>query len=403
MLSLMSVLPIRIFLSETGIIICYLLVFCGMRLRYSLLATLVLAGLLGAFIFTMVVPGEAYAEVRNASAGTVYADLIPLPLNPFAVAASSPAAPVENASDISSENGSLVPASGDDELALLMADSSLPLLMLSVQNIHAAYYRDEGALFELAPALYDLAFSTLQDAEACTVSPENESIKADFIAALEEYAAAGRMLADSGLRDPAEVETALDRIAVGTDRLHLVMASFNDTADVAPDEFLLQAEPSPMPTPAFPGALGLGERYCYDDSSGDNMLSLIVESTRRAHAFTVEDSSRKRIEAEPGREYLLVALKYTHLGYKGDGKNYLVRLPAARSFTLVYQESTYQAIDVPAMTSQGQSYLGGQLDRYEALEGFLFFEIPEAMNISEAYLKADLGVGKPIWRLMNLR
>lgn len=367
-----------------------------MRLRNSLLAMLVLAGLLGGIVFTAVVPEEA-------PTGAVYAGFIPLPLNPFAVDASIPATPAQNASDAAGESGSFVPVSGDDTFALLMADSSLPLLMLSVQNIHAAYYRDERALSELAPALSDLALSTLRDAEACTVSPENESARTDFIAALDEYSAAGRMLTGSGLQDPAAVETALDRIAVGTERLHAAMASFSETADVAPDEFLLQAAPSPIPAPAFPGALGLGERYCYDDPSGDNMLSLIVESTRLAHVFTAADSPQKLFEAGFGQQYLLIALKYTHLGYKGDGSNYRVRLPAARSFTLVHQDSSYRPIDVPAVTSQGQSYLGGQLDRYQGLEGFLFFEVPESMNVSDAYLKAELGSGKPVWRLINLR
>jgi hypothetical protein len=378
-----------------------------MRVGYALLIVLVIAGLLGGVVVALVMPPGAdpgLRQILNASGGVQNTGLleVPFPINPFAVAALPGDDPVDNMSAASEEPASL-PLSGDDALVALISDTSVPILALSVQNIHAVYYDDERALSDLAGELRDLSASALSRAEDCDVSSGNESIREEYMIAMREFISAGDLLAGMVAPDPDVIETAFDHIALGTEHLHEAMRLYGEgMVDSTAEMSLQMVESEPSPTPAYPGAFSLNDRYCHDypNGEGSNVLSVIVESTREIHAFTANDLSRKRFEAEPGREYLLVVVKFAHVGFKGDGKSSSIRLPALSAFTLLHGDESYKPMtDVPVSTFLGETYAGGLLALEENDESYLFFDVPESLNVSEAHLKVSLGNGAPIWSL----
>ncbi len=378
-----------------------------MRIGYALLIGLVIVGLLGGVTVALVMPPGADSEpgqIQNASGGIRAAGLLEVPFlfNPFAASVLPGDDPADNVS-AAFEEPAVVPLSGDDALVALISDTSVPILALSVQNVHAVYYDDGRTLSDRAGELRDLAASALSRAEGCDVSPGNESVREAYTTAMNEFFSAGDLLAGMAVPDPDVVETALDHIALGTEHLHEAMCLYNEgTQSSAAGISLLTIEPEPSPTPACPGALGLSDRYCHDYPAvgGSNVLSVIVESTREVHVFTANDLSRKRFEAEPGRAYLLVVVKFAHVGFKGDGKSSSIRLPALSAFTLLYGDESYKPMTgVPASTSLGETYAGGQIALEEVDEGYLFFDVPGSLDVSEAYLKASLGTGAPVWSL----
>ncbi|MDN7023864.1 hypothetical protein FGU65_02980 [Methanoculleus sp. FWC-SCC1] len=382
-----------------------------MRIGYVLLIVLTVAGLLGGATVALFAPhgaDQGARQIQNASAGASDADLLelPFPVNLFTAVLPPGDEPADNVTFIPEENSSL-PLSGDDALAALISDTGISLPALSVQTIHAVYYGDAGSLADSAEELSALSASALSDAEDCDVSPGNESVREEYMAAMEEFLAAGDLLAGMASPDRAAIETAFDHIALGTERLREAMRLYNEELIAIPAEpSLLLVEPEPSPTPAYPDALGLMERHCheYPSGKGSNVLSLIVDSTEERHVFTAKDGSRKRFEAESGRTYLLVVIRSAHIGFRGDGKSSSIRLPAPSAFTLLYGGESYTLMTgIPTATSEGETYTGGVLAIEETDTGYLFFDVPDSLNTSEAYLKANLGTAAPVWRLEPLR
>ncbi|HII75534.1 MAG TPA: DUF4352 domain-containing protein [Methanolinea sp.] len=156
-------------------------------------------------------------------------------------------------------------------------------------------------------------------------------------------------------------------------------------------------------TNTFVGALSLLERYCYDDRYGENTLSLIIESTRKISSYHSVGGAQEVVEAGSGRKFLIVVVKSTHTGHKSDGKRYTVTTPDPKAFKLIYYDTQYSPMSVPATTSVGTSYKLTTLNRYESVKGYLFFDIPATLEVTDAYLQADLGTaGKPVWNLRNI-
>lgn len=382
-----------------------------MRIGYVLLIVLTVAGLLGGATVAQFAPhgaDQGDRQIQNASAGASDADLLelPFPVNLFTAVLPPGGEPADNVTLLPEENSSL-PLSGDDALAALISDTGISVLGLSVQTIHAVYYGNASSLADSAGDLSSLSASALSHAEDCDVSAGNESVREEYTIAMEEFLAAGDLLAGMASPDRAAIETAFDHIALGTEHLHEAMRLYNEEpTDTPVGPSLLAVEPEPSPTPAYPDALGLMERHCheYPSGKGSNVLSIIVESTQGRHAFTATDGSRKRFEAESKRVYLLVVVRSAHIGFRGDGKSSSIRLPALSAFTLLYGGESYTPMTgIPTSTYEGETYTGGVLALEETDEGYLFFDVPDALNVSEAYLRVNLGTPAPIWSLEPVR
>ena len=151
--------------------------------------------------------------------------------------------------------------------------------------------------------------------------------------------------------------------------------------------------------------LSLMERHTYDDPDGENMVSLLAESTKTATTYreVPGNQSTPTVEAGEGRMFLLVAVKSTNLGHKGDSDLYIIESPGRDAFVLEYGGTTFAPLDVPAFTTLGESFDRKPLERYESLKGYLYFDVPETFEVSEATLRADLGyAGTPAWRLKDI-
>lgn len=89
--------------------------------------------------------------------------------------------------------------------------------------------------------------------------------------------------------------------------------------------------------------LPLMDRHTYDDPGGENMISLLAESTRTATTYREfpGNESTPTVEAgEGGRMFFLVAVKSTNLGHKGDSDLYTIESPARDAFVLEYGGTT---------------------------------------------------------------
>jgi hypothetical protein len=89
-----------------------------------------------------------------------------------------------------------------------------------------------------------------------------------------------------------------------------------------------------------------------------------------------------------------------YLGHKGDSDLYTIETPGRDAFVLEYQGSTFAPLQAPPFTTLGESFDKKPLERYESLKGYLYFDVPETLEVSEATLRADLGdAGPPAWEL----
>ena len=102
-----------------------------------------------------------------------------------------------NLPDLETENETGIlpePLNDDERLEALIARTSVPLLELAAGEVYSAHIQDDAALRDRAADICSLAGSARLDASALDVSPGVASAHADFIAALDEFIAAGTLL-----------------------------------------------------------------------------------------------------------------------------------------------------------------------------------------------------------------
>ncbi len=236
------------------------------------------------------------------------------------------------------------------------------------------------------------------------VSPGQQPTKDEFIRSLAAYSAASRELLDT----PESAPTAFRELVEASEGLEAVSQQTSASMRGSATATTLAAAPAvqagamPVQVMPSPAILSLQERHTYDDPSGENMVSLLVESTRTATAYQEApvNASAMKVEAGEGRMFLLAVVKSTNLGHKGNSDLYSIETPGRSAFTLEYQGTTFAPLDVPAFTSLGESFDQKTLERYESLKGYLYFDVPASLNVSGATLRADLGyAGTPAWNL----
>lgn len=294
----------------------------------------------------------------------------------------------------------IVPPTDDEMLESLIAGGSVRLLELSVGQIGALHADNDSFLRSQAAEMVSFAGRLRLDAAALEVSPENESVRSRFITALDEFVTAGTMLENGIPTNRSVREDAIKHLAHGTELLSGTLQNYTAASSAA--EPVGSTTPSDLvagAAPEFPDVLRPGERFIYDDSSGDNTASIIVWGVARSGGFETIGTKPVEYIPEPGKVYLLVPVRVTHLGYRGEGTSSRIRTPAESAFTLYYNGETYQPLQAPGPTSRGGSYSSIVLDRSESMEGYLFFEVPEEIDLSNAYLQVRIGNNKPVWHL----
>lgn len=347
---------------------------------------------------------RSHAAVLLA-AGCLGVVLSALLLFPAVCAMVSPSPPTEENASVpwaGPENGTVLlseTVSGDERLESLIAGASIPLLELSVGQVHSLHTRDDAALRDQAVEIVSLAETLRTDAAVLEVSPGNESARSHFIAALDEFAAAGTLLSKGIPVNRSATNDALGRLALGTERLSDAL----EECSRPPVDGLLTVSASPglaaASAPEFPGALQLGGRFRYDDARGENSASLVVERVTWSRTFWTTGTKPVQYTPGPGMSYLRVAVRAAHLGHKGDGVNTRIQTPAENAFALHYSGETYRPLALPGPTTQGGSYSRVLLGRGESLTGYLFFEVPEDLDPAGAYIQVSIGGASPVWRL----
>ncbi|MGB4052552.1 MAG: hypothetical protein WBK56_09935 [Methanoculleus sp.] len=286
------------------------------------------------------------------------------------------------------------PLNDDERLEALIAKTGVPLLDLAAGEIYSAHTRDDTALRSQATRICSLAGDARRDALALDVSPEFAPAHADFITALDEFIAVGTLLGGNTPINQSMVDGAMDRLTLGAEHLSGAMRGCRP-----PETRPTPTEHAVEPAPAFPNALQIGERFCYDDGNRANMGSLIVVRTRTFSSFYTTGIHPQTYAAKPGESFLLIAVKVTHLGHKGDGTNTRLQAPRESAFTLHHAGATYRPMAPPGPTNQGESYSGRSLERHDSMDGYLFFEVPENFDPALAYLEVSIGSSRPVWHL----
>lgn len=307
-------------------------------------------------------------------------------------------APDENETAIHDENSTpLMPEYGDDELIGLVENRSVSLMLLAMQNAHALYAWDEKTVREHAAALQNLARSTLKDSAGFDVSSDLEDVKTNFTLALESYAAYADIVQQNNKINETQVDLAFQELERGSRHLREALDGLDQQTLHVPAEVvdvnLSVVQPSAVPA----DALVLMQRYVYDDRMGANEISLTLESAGIIHAYCLKG---EEITAEPGRAFLVVEVKVMNLGHKGERRVYTIRTPDVSAFTLHYRGTTYSPIELVPGTTLGEPYAGVTLNRYEKKHGYIVFDVPDAINLSECFIRVNLGeAGSPVWVL----
>jgi hypothetical protein len=304
----------------------------------------------------------------------------------------------------------------DEELDDLIVASNIRLMQASMRHAHALYLQDEDSAAAAADDLHAASAAVLDEVQSLRVSPDRQPLQAGFIGTLERYAGAGAALANRTESEDADVASALASVEGASADLEILYwqvsaltrsssetsGSSNASAPVTYEHSAVLAEPAPGPVLAPPKVLALRERHCYDDYAGENMISLMVDSYRNATAYRAVQENETEISAtaSEGRFFLLVAVKATNLGHKGDSDVYTIQTPPRSAFTLRCQGSEYAPLDLPGFTTLGESYDLKDLNRYDSQKAYLVFDLPQSLNVSEAVIHADLGyAGSPAWDL----
>ncbi|KAF5084925.1 hypothetical protein DSECCO2_72460 [anaerobic digester metagenome] len=302
----------------------------------------------------------------------------------------------------------------DERLAGLVDTASIRLMRLSMAHAHALYLQDADAAAATADELHAFSVRLLREVQPLQVSPERQPFKDEFVRSLEAYSAASKTLlapVDAGddavpmaFKDLATASEGLEKVTRQAAEIQPADAGIS-TMNAAP----LAARASGLPAGTGPVVvappekiLPLMDRHTYDDPGAENMVSLLAESTRTATAYreVPGNESTPTVEAGEGHRFLLVAVKSTNLGHKGDSNLYTIEAPARDAFVLEYGGTTVAPLDVPPFTTLGESFDKKPLERYESLKGYLYFDVPDTFEVSEATLRADLGyAGTPAWRL----
>lgn len=318
-----------------------------------------------------------------------------------------------NASSQPSINNSAPPVwtdhHDDERLAALINTASIRLMRLSMEHAHALYLQDTAATSAAADDMYALSTRLIGEAQSLNVSPGQQPIKDEFIELLQAYSRVSQKIlkmqesAPEAISELAEASEGLEDVSMQVGASKIKTAIVTTTPAAIPT---VQARTSMQEQAISPiEMLPLQMRHTYDDPQGENMVSLLVESTKTTkgyHTVPINESAEK-IEAGEGRMFLLVVVKSTNLGHKGDSDLYIIETPDRNAFTLEYHGETFAPIDVSAFTSLGESFDKETLDRYQSLKGYLYFDVPESLNVSEATLRADLGyAGVPVWGLGKL-
>lgn len=356
---------------------------------------------------------DASLDLVDAGAGVT----VPLPEIDEEPGSSVTQGPDSTNSSISLEEPEGTPAEWagqyeDERLAGLINTASIRLMKLSMEHAHALYLQDADAAAIAADDLHAFSTRLLGDVRPIPVSPEQQPTKDAFIRVLEAYSAASNDLLrtpDSGTgRVPAAFEN-LTSASDGLEAVNLQASEVEQSARAATTALAVapavQNGTGPVLVTPPPEILPLQERYAYDDPSGENMVSLLAESTRTATGYQEApvNASADKVEAGDGRIFYLVVVKSTNLGHKGDSDLYSIETPGRSAFTLECQGSTFAPLDVPAFTSLGESFDKKTLERYESLKGYLYFDIPASLNTSAATLRADLGdAGTAVWDLAEV-
>lgn len=297
----------------------------------------------------------------------------------------------------------VVPDYDDDDLISLVENKSVSLMLLSMQNSHALYTWDEMSVKESAAPLQAFSTEVLADLTPLNVSNDLEEVKSVFGCALESYAAAGRMVQGDAPLNRTQVDTALEKNHQGSLHLSAAFAGLHPPVLHIPGEIVevdLSALQSRVAPPRGEGELVLLQRYIYEDRGRANDISLMLESAEEVSAYYLLDGSGEAVVTAPGRTFLLVKVRATNLGHKGDNRVYKIRTPGINAFTLHCRETTYSPVNLVPGTSLGEPYGAATLDRYERKVGYIVFDVPEALNLDDCYVRVEIdGEDSPTWAL----
>lgn len=317
--------------------------------------------------------------------------------------ADEPGVPVGNGTPLPVEEiPEPVPDYDDDELAMLVEENSISLMLLSMQNAYALYAWDELPAKESAAALRALAARLLKDSAALQVSDDRTALQTSFTRALESYEAAGAALQGNTLLNRTTVDAALEANRQGSDHLREASGYLQRPVLKAPAEIAATSLSLPRPRDASGSGeeLVLLQRYVYEDRSRANDISLMLESASGIGVYYLFNERGEAVLAEPGRMFLLVKVKVTNLGHKGESRTYKIRTPDPRDFTLQYRGTTYAPIKLASGTSLGEPYAAATLDRYGMKAGYIVFDVPEALPLDECFVQVNLGgATSPVWAL----
>ncbi|WP_342770392.1 MULTISPECIES: hypothetical protein [unclassified Methanoculleus] len=296
---------------------------------------------------------------------------------------------------------------GDERLIKLINANSIRLMRLSMEHAHALYRGDTDAASSAADDLHAFSTRLLGEVQPLQVPLEQQPIKDEFVRSLSAYSTASESLLDPMDADEDPVPTALNDLDTASKGLETVSQQAVEMQPASTGAGVLTREAPAVPDKTDPVVvaptpvrLPLMERFTYDDPSGENMVSLLVESTRTATAYeeVPNNESTAEVEAGDGRKFLLVVVKSTNLGHRGDSDLYAIETPGREAFVLECQGTAYEPLEVPSFTSLGESFDRKTLERYESLKGYLYFDVPAALDTSEAILRVDLGyAGTPAW------
>ncbi len=291
----------------------------------------------------------------------------------------------------------------DERLAGLVETASIRLMRLSMEHAHALYLQDGDAAAVAADELYAFSVRLLGEVQPLQVSPERQPFKDEFVRSIEAYSAASKTLLDPADAGEDVVPTAFKDLAAASEGLE---SAARQAAEVQPAgdgiSTMSAASTEPIAVTSPEKVLPLMDRHTYDDPGGENMVSLLAESTRTATTYreVPGNESTPTIEAGEGRMFLLVAVKSTNLGHKGDSDLYTIEAPGRDAFVLEHGGTTFAPLEVPPFTTHGESFDKKSLERYESLKGYLYFDVPDTFEVPGATLRANLGyAGAPAWNL----
>ncbi|WP_301002693.1 hypothetical protein [Methanoculleus sp.] len=291
----------------------------------------------------------------------------------------------------------------DERLIGLISTASIRLMRLSMEHAYALYQQDADAAAVAADELHAFSVRLLREVQPLQVSPERQPVKDEFVRSLEAYSAASETLLGPMDTGGDAVPAAFRDLATASEGLETVNRQAGEVQQASTRVSTMSAAVTgPVQVAPPEKVLPLLDRYTYDDPSGENMVSLLAESTRTATEYQEVpiNASTPKVEAGEGRMFLLVAVKSTNLGHKGDSDLYTIETPGRDAFVLECQGTTFAPMETPPFTTLGESFDRKTLERYESLKGYLYFDVPATLDASGATLRADLGdAGMPAWEL----